>query len=106
MAMLNPPHPGSFIRDEIIEANELSVTAAADLLKVGRSALSNLLNGHADLSPEMAFRIELAFGIRMDTLLGMQTAYDVAEVRRRANKIHVRRFSPPVAARALVAAHG
>ena len=97
MAMLNPPHPGTFIRDEIIEANELSVTAAANLLKVGRSALSNLLNGHADLSPEMALRVELAFGVQMDTLLGMQTAYDVAAMRRRANKIRVRRFTPSVA---------
>jgi antitoxin HigA-1 len=98
MSMRNPPHPGQFIRDEIIDANGLSVTAAADLLKVGRSALSNLLNGHADLSPEMALRIEMAFGIRMDTLMGMQTAYDVAQVRRRASGIHVSRFEPAVAA--------
>jgi antitoxin HigA-1 len=98
MAMRNPPHPGQFIRDEILEANGLSVTAAADLLKVGRSALSNLLNEHADLSPEMALRIEMAFGIRMDTLMGMQTAYDVAQMRRRASKIRVSRFAPATAA--------
>ena len=98
MAMRNPPHPGQFVRDEIIEANDLTVTAAADLLVVGRSALSNLLNGHADLSPEMALRIELAFGIRMDTLMMMQTAYNVAQMRRRASKIHVHAFAPAVAA--------
>jgi antitoxin HigA-1 len=98
MAMRNPPHPGQFIRDEIIEANDLTVTAAANLLEVGRSALSNLLNGHADLSPEMALRIELAFGIRMDTMMAMQTAYDVAKMRRQASKIHVRAFVPAAAA--------
>lgn len=97
MAMHSPPHPGQLIRDEIIEANDLTVTATADLLDVGRSALSNLLNGHADLSPEMALRIEKAFGIRMDTLMGMQTAYDVARMRRRAGEIHVRAFTPTAA---------
>src|SRR5690606_40933564 len=54
-----------------------STTAAADLLGVGRSALSNLLNGHADLWPEMALRIEKAFGVRMDTLLAMQLAHEI-----------------------------
>lgn len=98
MPMRNPPHPGQFIRDEIIIANGLSVTGASDLLHVGRSALSNLLNGHADLSPEMALRIEMGFGIRMDTLMGMQMAYDVAQVRRRARGIRVRRFKPAIAA--------
>lgn len=71
-----------------------STTAAADLLGVGRSALSNLLNGHADLWPEMALRIEKAFGVRMDTLLAMQLAHDMAEVRRRSSEIRVRRFRP------------
>lgn len=98
MPMQNPPHPGQFIRDEIIEANDLTVTAAASLLDVGRSALSNLLNAHADLSPEMALRIEKAFGIRMDTLMAMQTAYDVAQMRRRAGEIRVRAFVPATAA--------
>ena len=97
MPMLNPPHPGQFIREEIIEANGLSVTAAADLLHVGRSALSNLLHGHADLSPDMALRIELGFGIRMDTLVGMQAAYDVAKTRRKAGKMRIRRFTPVAA---------
>ena len=97
MAMRNPPHPGQFIHDEIIEANDLTVTAAAKLLNVGRSALSNLLNGNANLSPEMALRIELAFGIRMDTLMSMQLAYDVAHVRPRANRLRVHAFVPSVA---------
>lgn len=92
MVMHSPRHPGQFIRDEILEANDLTVTAAADLLGVGRSALSNLLNGHTNLSPEMALRIEKAFGLRMDTLLVMQLAHDMVEVRRRSSDIRVRRF--------------
>lgn len=97
MTMHSPPHPGSFIRDEILDANHLSVTAAADLLGVGRPALSNLLNSRADLSPEMALRIEKAFGISMDTLMEMQLRYNLAEVRRRSSKIRVRRFHPVAA---------
>lgn len=94
MPMRNPPHPGQFIRDEILEANGLSVTAAAKLLNVGRSALSNVVNGHADVSPEMALRIELAFGIRMDTLMSMQMAHDIARVRPRAKTLRVHAFVP------------
>lgn len=91
MAMVNPVHPGGFIRTEIIEAHELTVTAAAKVLGVSRPALSNLLNEHTDLSAEMALRIEKAFGVRMDTLMRMQGAYDVAQVRKRENEIRVRR---------------
>ena len=75
MPMKNPPHPGDFIRTEIIEPAGLTVTAAAAVLHVSRPALSSLLNGKADLSGEMALRVEKAFGPKMDTLLRMQTAY-------------------------------
>src|ERR1700730_4895778 len=67
MPMKNPPHPGDFIRTEIIEPAGLSVTAASVALRVSRPALSSLLNGKADLSGEMALRIEKAFGAKMDT---------------------------------------
>lgn len=92
MPMLNPPHPGEFIRTEIIEARGLTVTAAAAVLHVSRPTLSSLLNGRADLSGDMALRIEKAFGVRMDTLLRMQNAYDIAQTRRREASIHVQRF--------------
>src|ERR1039457_621351 len=94
MRMLNPPHPGDFIRTEIIEAHGLSVTAAAQVLGVSRPALSSLLNGKADLSGEMAIRIEKAFGVKMDTLLRMQASYDIAQTRKREREIRVRRFHP------------
>ena len=92
MAMHNPVHPGDFIRTEIIAAHGLSITAAAKVLGVSRPALSNLLNQNADLSGEMALRIEKAFGVSMDTLMRMQAASDIAEARKDAGKIRVRRY--------------
>jgi addiction module HigA family antidote len=92
MAIKNPPHPGDFIRTEIIEPAGLSVTAAAAALHVSRPALSSLLNGKADLSGDMALRIEKAFGVKMDTLMRMQSTYDIAQTRRRENEIRVRRI--------------
>ena len=91
MPMKNPPHPGDFIRTEIIEPAQLSVTAAAAALQVSRVTLSSLLNGKADLSGDMALRIEKAFGVKMDTLMRMQSAYDIAETRKRAKGIRVKR---------------
>ncbi len=97
MGMLNPPHPGDFIRTEIIEPRGLSVTAAAQVLRVSRPALSSLLNGKANLSGDMALRIEKAFGVRMDTLLRMQASYDIARTRKREKEIRVRRFEGTLA---------
>jgi addiction module HigA family antidote len=93
MSMLNPPHPGDFIRTEIIEPLGLSVTAAAEVLGVSRPTLSTLLNGKADLSGDMALRIEKAFGPKMDTLMRMQSSFDIARTRRREGKIRVRRYA-------------
>src|SRR5271168_1021968 len=92
MPMKNPPHPGDFIRTEIIEPAGLSVTAAALVLRVSRPALSSLLNSKADLSGDMALRIEKAFGVKMDTLMRMQSAYDIAQTRKREKLIRVRRI--------------
>jgi len=94
MRMLNPPHPGDFIRTEIIEPLGLTVTAAAKALGVSRPTLSTLLNGKADLSGDMALRIEKAFGPKMDTLMRMQSSFDIARTRRRASKVNVRRYRP------------
>ena len=92
MPMKNPPHPGDFIRTEIIEPAGLSVTAAAAALQVSRPALSSLLNAKAGLSGEMALRIEKAFGVQMETLIRMQSAFDIARTRGREKEIRVRRF--------------
>ena len=84
-----PAHPGGFIRHDIIEPLGLSVTAAAEALGVTRATLSTLLNEHAHLSPEMALRIEKAFGVSMETLMRMQNSYDIAQTRKRAEEINV-----------------
>ena len=89
MPMKNPPHPGDFIRTEIIGPAGLSVTAAAKALRVSRPALSSLLNGKADLSGDMALRIEKVFGVKMDTLMRMQASYDIAQTRKREKRIRV-----------------
>jgi addiction module HigA family antidote len=95
--MKNPPHPGAFIRTEILEPLGLSVTDGAKALGVSRVALSSLLNAQADLSGDMALRIEKAFGVRMETLMRMQSSYDIVQTRQREKSISVRRYRKPAA---------
>ena len=92
MRMKNPAHPGGFVKSEIVEALGLSVTRAAQVLGVTRPALSALLNERANLSPEMALRIEKAFGVSMDTLMRMQNSYDIAQARKREDDIDLAPF--------------
>ncbi len=91
--MKNPAHPGAIIREEVLAPLDLNVTAAA-ALGVARPTLSNVLNARAALSPEMAIRIEKAFGPKADHLLRVQLAYDLAQVRRRESEILVERYEP------------
>lgn len=91
---MTAPHPGAFIRDEILDELGLSISEAA-ALGVRRATLSDLVNGHTALSPEMALRIEKAFGINMEMLLRMQAWHDAQVMRRRANEIEVKRYRPP-----------
>ncbi|MXY40067.1 MAG: HigA family addiction module antidote protein [Rhodospirillaceae bacterium] len=91
---MTPSHPGAFIRDEVIEPLGLSVTEAARILGVRRATLSDLLNGNAALSPEMALRVEKAFDVRMDLLLRMQAWHDSTRMRARAGEIAVERYQP------------
>src|SRR5262245_11970503 len=95
--MKNPPHPGAFIRTEILEPLQLTVTAGAKALGVSRVTLSSLLNGQADLSGDMALRIEKAFGVRMETLMRMQSSFDIVRTRERERLITVRRYRRKVA---------
>ena len=90
--MARPSHPGQFIRMEILEPNRLSVTAGAKALGVTRPALSALLNGRASLSPDMALRVEKAFGVKMDTLMRMQVSRDIARARAREGEIKLKRY--------------
>lgn len=89
-----PTHPGVFVRTEVLGPMGLSVGKAAEALGVRRATLSDLLNGRAGLSPEMALRLEKAFGVKMDFLLRMQAVYDTARMRARAGEIKVKRYEP------------
>ncbi len=89
-----PPHVGGFLKDAIVP-DDLTVTQTAELLGVGRPALSQLLNEKASLSPEMALRFEKVFGVNMDTLLRMQTRYDGWHTRQRASTVKVTPYSRP-----------
>lgn len=86
-------HPGEWLRTEIVEPHGLNVTDTAGQLGVTRQAMSNLLNGNAGLSAEMAIRFEKAFGVRADTMMRMQAAHDLAEVRAREAEILVERVA-------------
>ncbi|AMJ62645.1 HigA family addiction module antitoxin [Bosea sp. PAMC 26642] len=86
-------HPGPWLKGEFIEPFGLSVTVAAEKLGVTRQAMSNLLNGRAGLSAEMAIRFEKGFGVRADTLMRMQAAHDLAQVRAREKDIKVERLA-------------
>ena len=82
-------HPGQWLRAEIVDPAGLSVTAPAERLRVTRQAASNLLNGNAGLSAEIAIRFEKAFGVKADTLMRMQAAHEPAEARRQGHEIQV-----------------
>ncbi len=85
-------HPGDWLRSEIVEPHGLNVTDAARHLGVTRQAMSALLNARAGLSADMAIRFEKAFDVKADTLLRMQTAYELAQARAHEEEIRVERF--------------
>ena len=91
---MKPSHPGEFFREEVLEPLNLSITRAAEILDVRRATLSDLVNGKASLSPEMAIRIEKGFGLDMDTMLRMQAWHDGAVMREQSDRIHVQRYEP------------
>jgi len=93
--MKNPAHPGGFVKTEIIEPLGLSITDAAGALGITRAALSTFLNERAALSPEMAIRIEKAFGVSMETLMRMQNSFDIAQAHKKEAGIAVARYVMP-----------
>jgi addiction module HigA family antidote len=87
-------HPGTTIRQDCLERNGLSVTDAARILGVDRQTLSNLLNAKSGISPEMAVRLEKAFGTPARDWLVKQLDFELTEVMRRADEIEVQPFHP------------
>jgi len=99
MEMFNPAHPGEIIREDCIKPLGLTVTAAAEALGVTRKALSDLLNGHSGVSPDMAIRLEKVGWSKADHWLRIQLARDLWDARQRTDKIKVnKRFDQPILA--------
>jgi addiction module HigA family antidote len=92
--MKNPPHPGLSVKHDCLEPLSLTVTKGAEILGVTRQTLNDLVNGHRGISPEMALRLDMAFGGGADTWLRLQTAYDLAQARKNAKDINVKRYEP------------
>ena len=92
MAMKSPPHPGEVIRELCLDPAGLSVTRAAEWLGVTRKTLSELLNGHSGISPEMAIRLSKAFGGSAESWLTQQMQFDLAKIQKKARSIKVKRF--------------
>ena len=93
MAMNSPPHPGLSVRHDCLAPLGLSVTAAAKALGVSRKQLSDIVNGHSGLSPEMAIRLDKAFGGGAETWYRLQAAHDIAKAMKRADRIKVERLT-------------
>lgn len=94
MPMKNPPHPGHAIKDACLDPLGLTVTGGARVLGVARHTLSRVINGQAGISPEMAIRLEKAGWSNADHWLRLQVASDLAQARRHAGDIKVRRYEP------------
>ena len=91
MPMKNPPHPGRIVRQDCIEALELTVTKAAELLGVSRQTLNNLINQKSGISAEMAIRLEKLGWSTADQWMRLQAAYDLARARQHEDRIKVER---------------
>ena len=92
MPMFNPPHPGRSLKRDCIEALELTITEAADRMGITRTNLSNVVNQHSGISPELAIRLEKMGWGTADSWLAMQHAYELAQARKREAKIKVRPY--------------
>lgn len=93
MRMHNPPHPGAVLRDLCLAPLGLTVTEAAAALGVTRKALSEVVNGRAGISPEMALRLSKAFDTTPESWLGMQMEYDLWQTERRKKGLKVKRLA-------------
>ena len=91
--MKNPPHPGKLVKHDCLEPLDLTITKGAEILGVTRLTLSNLVNGKNGVSPEMAIRLSKAFGSSPEVWLGLQMDYDLAQARKKAGKIKVKKFA-------------
>lgn len=97
---MKPPHPGDFIRTEVIEDLGLSVAAAAEILGVSTTSLSDLLTGKTPLTPELALRLNKSFAVGMALLLGIQAWYDEVQMREQWDEVDAQPYAPAWEAKA------
>jgi addiction module HigA family antidote len=95
MRMKTPPHPGELVREDCLMPLGLSVTAAAKWLGISRNTMSEIVNGRAGISAEMALRLEKAGWSTAEAWVGMQADYDLAQAKRRESEIKVKRYPQP-----------
>ncbi len=93
MPMKNPPHPGLSVRYDCLEPLGLSITDAADKLGVSRKQLSDIVNGHSGISPEMSIRLDKAFGGGVTAWYQLQAAYDIAQAMKHSRNIRIKRIT-------------
>jgi antitoxin HigA-1 len=87
MAMHKPPHPGRLVKRALIDGTGLTITKAAEALGIGRVTLSNVLNEHAGISPEMAIRLSIALNTSSEMWINMQAAYDLWQAQQKQKSI-------------------
>lgn len=92
MRMKTPPHPGEFIKEICLDPLNLTVTEAAKGLGVSRKTLSELLNGHSGISPEMAIRLSIAFGASPESWLKQQMLFDLSVAQNSLKELKVKKF--------------
>ena len=93
MRMHNPPHPGEILREMWLTPLDLTLTRTAAELKVSRKTLSEIVNGKASITPEMAVRLEMAFGKSAESWLGHQAAFDLWQMQGRKESLGVQRVA-------------
>lgn len=94
MRMHDPPHPGEIIKALCLEPLGVTVTQAADPLGVSHKSLSAILNGRAEISPEMAVRLSIAFDTSSESWLNQQTQYDLWNAEPRRKQLRVAKLAP------------
>lgn len=91
----NPKHPGCLIKTLCLDPLGISVTDAAKALKVSRPTLSKLINGHINISPEMAIRISVVFSTSDKLWVDLQAGYDLWKAQQKKNKLHLKPLAVP-----------
>src|SRR5574337_1976443 len=93
MKMHNPPHPGDVLRGLCVQPLGLTVTEAADALRISRKTLSGILNCRAGISPEMAIRLSIAFGTTAESWLTQQLQFDLAKAEAKRRSLRVKKLA-------------